>query len=578
MRRVSLPKTRPALLIVGTLMAVLMTVTAAQAVTGRTPARAGTTTPTAAAVPCQQLTGLDLTALPDAPTRIISATHVAATADKPAYCQVKGYVSPQIQFELRLPAQGWTGRYVQLGCGGFCGFAAPDNPNHFLPGGCAPPDDGRVVLGASNGGHIGVDSRDALWAHSDPQLRIDMAYRSEHVTALVAKAVTKAYYGQAPQYSYFAGCSNGGRQALMEAQRYPDDFDGIIAGAPGNNLVALAGEFFPWIATVNTDDKGRQILGPDKLPLLQSKVMQACDATDGLTDGLINNPRNCDFDPGTLRCPTASPQPTCLTRDQVYVVRKIYQGPVDAKGRRLFPAGLAKGTEAAWLGYVIAPQGQTGGLEALGYNYLKYFASWNNPPASYTLKDHRFDLRTFKKLREMSGIYDSTDPDLTRFRDRGGKLIMWHGWADPAIPTESTLAYHHALTQRMGGPKATGRFARTFLFPGVYHCVQGYGPDTFDLFTPIYDWVEKGAAPQKIIAAKKDGDRTVRTRPVYPYPMQTKYTGTGSIDDAANFTGVMPTEQPDDRYPWAGAPFRSDYQQTCRWEGTKLKCTRTRSA
>ncbi|MFI0351307.1 tannase/feruloyl esterase family alpha/beta hydrolase [Actinomadura sp. 9N407] len=550
---------------------------AAQTLSGETPARASTQAEAAPAVTCQQLGKLDLSGLRDAPTQILSVTPVAATAQKPAYCQVKGYVSPQVQFELRLPAQGWTGRYVQLGCGGFCGFAAPDDPNHFLPGGCAPPDDGRVVIGASNGGHIGTDSRDGLWAHSGPQLRIDMGYRSEHVTALAAKAVIKAYYGQPAQHSYFAGCSNGGRQALMEAQRYPDDFDGIIAGAPGNNLTALAGEFFPWIATVNTDRSGKQILGPGKLPLLQEKVMAACDTTDGLKDGLIGDPRDCSFDPGELRC-AASEQPNCFTAAQVDVVRKIYQGPVDDKGRRLFPSGLPKGTEPAWLGYVIAPPGQTGGLEALGLNYLKYFASWNNPPASFTLQDHRFDRRTFNELRRMSGIYDSTDPDLTRFRDRGGKLIIWHGWSDPAIPAQSSLAYYNAVTKRMGGEQATQRFARMFMFPGVYHCLGGHGPNTFDLFTPMYDWVEKDSAPQKVIASKKNGDQTVRTRPSYPYPLRAKYTGSGSIDDAANFTASMPSKRPDDRYPWVGAPFRSGYQQTCRWEGTTLKCTPSRSS
>lgn len=524
---------------------------------------------------CEQLVTRDLSTLRDAPTKILAATPVAATAQRPAYCKVSGYVAPQIQFDLRLPTESWSGRYLQLGCGGFCGFAEIENPNHGLPGGCAPPDDGRVAVGADNSGHLGASSTDGLWAKNAPQLRVDMGYRSEHVVSLAAKAVITAFYGRPPSYTYFAGCSNGGRQALMEAQRYPEDFDGILAGAPGNNLAALAGEFFPWIARVNTDSAGRQILGQDKLQLLHDEVMAACDATDGLADGLLTDPRSCTFDPATLRCPTGAGGSTCLTRAQVDTVRAFYQGPVDDRGRRLYPAGLPRGSELGWPGYVVAPQGRTSVLAALGLNYLKYFGSWDNPPDDFTLADHRFDRRTFSKLRTMSGIYDSTDPDLTRFRDRGGKLIIWHGWSDPAIPTPSSIAYYHAVTRRMGGPHDTRKFARLFLFPGVFHCAGGYGPDTFDLFTPLYDWVEHGTAPHRVIATQHNGDRTVRTRPVYPYPRQPRYDGTGSVDDAANFTPVTPTPT-DDTYPWLGAPFRSGYQQTCHWEGTTLQCEPTR--
>lgn len=555
------------------LASVLLLILATGAVPGQV--AASTSTDLTPAITCQQLGGVDLTGLPEAPTRILSATAVSATAQKPAYCQVKGYVSPQVQFEVRLPSEAWSGRYLQLGCGGFCGFADPDDSNHHLPGNCAPPDDGKVVIGADNSGHIGASSVDGLWAHSSPQLRVDAGYRSEHVTALAAKALIKAYYGQAPRYSYFAGCSNGGRQALMEAQRFPEDFDGIIAGAPGNNLTALAGMFFPWIANANTAPDGGQIIGVDKVQLLHQKVLDACDTADGLRDGQIDDPRKCSFDPGSLRC-TAGPQADCLTDAQVNTVRKFYQGPVDDKGRRLFPSGLPKGTEPAWLGYVVAPAGQRAVLGSLGLDYLKYFGSWRNPPASFTLADHRFDRKTLGKLRDMRGVYDSTDPDLRAFRNRGGKLILWHGWSDPAIPAGSTLAYYDAVTKRMGGPQATQQFARLYMFPGVYHCTGGHGPDTFDLFSPLYDWVEKGIAPQKVIASKKSGDDVVRTRPVYPYPMETTYTGSGSIDDAANFTGVMPAKLPDDSYPWVGAPFTSGYQEWCRWEGTTLKCGRTR--
>ncbi|MEO3828589.1 tannase/feruloyl esterase family alpha/beta hydrolase [Actinomadura sp. B10D3] len=511
---------------------------------------------------CERLETLDLSGLRDAPTRIISAI-------PEEHCLIKGYVSPQVEFELRLPTGSWNGRYLQLGCGGLCGTVQPDDPMQHLPGGCAPPDDGGTAIASGGGGHTGAGSTDGLWAHSDPQLRVDFGYRSEHVIALASKAIIKAYYGQAPRYSYFNGCSNGGRQALMEAQRFPDDFDGIIAGAPSNMLTALSGELLPWNARVNKGADGRQILDPDKLPFLHREVMAACDPADGLKDGLIDDPRNCRFDPAALRCTRT--QQDCLTAEEVDVVRKLYGGPVDRKGRRLYPSGLPLGSEAAWRDYVIAPAGKTSILGTLGLNYLKYMSSWTNPPSSFTLDDHRFDITTFKKLRRMSGIYDSADPDLTRYRDRGGKLILWHGWADPGIPAQSTIAYYHAVTERMGGLKATQEFARLFLFPGVYHCASGHGPHKFDLFNPLYDWVEKGTSPHQIIAADtREGQK--RTRPVYPYPMQAKYTGTGSIDDAANFKGVMPKNPPDDTYPWLGAPLRSGYQKWCHWNGRTLEC------
>ncbi|MBV9170856.1 MAG: tannase/feruloyl esterase family alpha/beta hydrolase [Chloroflexi bacterium] len=488
----------------------------------------------------------DFFQIPGAPTEISSATVVAGTAQAPEYCDVQGVIAPQISFELKLPTTTYEGRYMQMGCGGECGrIGSPSFPSCDLQPG------GNFAVAATDDGHTGA----GVWAVDD-QLRLDFAYRAVHVVSVAAKAIIAAYYGAAPQHAYFNGCSEGGREGLEEAQRYPDDFNGIAAGAPASIWAPLE-IFQAWEARANVDAQGHPILTPDKLPALHSAVLAACDGLDGLVDGQINDPRLCHFDPGSMVCPSGTDAPTCLTAAQVEAVRKIYSGPVDARGELLYPGGEPYGSELAWNGWMVqrAP-GVPTAAESLATDYFKFMAFRTNPPASYTILDFPFTEQGFNSTLPLGELYDATNPDLRAFRDRGGKLIMWQGWADQAIPPTGTPDYYDAIQDRMGGLTATQQFARLFMFPTMYHCAGGYGPDQFDVVNPLVHWVELGQAPDKIVATETSNGQPsgsiVRTRPVFAYPEQAAYTGSGSIDDAANFVGVMPSPPPADDIKWLG--------------------------
>jgi feruloyl esterase len=503
-------------------------------------------------IDCAALAGQDLSRAAGAPV-VIGSAAPATSPDGSASCEVTGTVAPQIQFDVFLPTQTWRQRYLQLGCASFCGhidfFADASD-------GCVPLSRGDFVLATNNEGHVGVSPADATFG-ADPQLRVDFGYRSDHVVALVAKRLIALYYGQGPRYSYFDGCSQGGHEGLTEAQRYPHDFDGIIAGAPASLFTSLLAFSTSWHATANTDAQGRPILTAAKLPALHAAVLRECDARDGLADGQIDDPRACTFDPGRLRCPTGTDNANCLTGAQVAAVRRLYDGPRDEKGRRLYPGGEPVGSEANWAHWVTpTAAGDPAAAAGNATNALKYLLYPSARP-SMTLNDLHYDSATFREISRQAGIYDATDPDLTAFRNAGGKLILWHGWADPAISPYGTIAYYNAVTQRMGGAAATQRFARLFMLPGVSHCGDGQGPDAIDALTAALAWVENGVAPDRLVATKYTDDGTVaRTRPVYPYPVVARYDGSGSVDDAANFAPAPPPTHYQDDIAWLGS-FRS---------------------
>ncbi|HSR24159.1 MAG TPA: tannase/feruloyl esterase family alpha/beta hydrolase [Candidatus Eisenbacteria bacterium] len=485
----------------------------------------------------------DFGAIPGAPTRVSSAAVVAATASTPEFCDVKGYVAPRIQFELKLPTKTWQGRYLQNGCGGFCGAIGQTR----FPS-CDLQPGGDFAVSATDDGHT-APGFDAVWAATDEQVRVDFGSRAVHVVAVASKAIIQAFYGIAPQRSYFTGCSDGGREGLMEAQRFPADFDGIVAGAPANIWAPLNGEFQVWLARINVDGQGNPILTPAKLTALHAAALASCDGADGLADGQIDDPRACHLDPASTQCPAGTDQPTCLTPGQVDVARRAYSGPVDAQGRHLYPGGEPVGSELAWAGWFVGPPG-IGPL--IGDDYLKYSAFPIGQRTS-SAQDWQFTVDGFNRLRTEGRVFNSTNADLSAFRRRGGKLILWHGWADQAIPPTGTPAYYDAVQDRMGGLQAVQQFARLFMFPSVYHCGGGFGPNQFDLINPIVHWVERGEAPTTIVATQSDSSGTVvRTRPAFSYPEQARYVGSGSIDDAANFVGVMPAHLPDDDFRWVG--------------------------
>jgi len=481
-----------------------------------------------AAVP-MMLVGLPASAGTGAPTT--SCTALAATRPAAAtvtsartvtnvrgqeFCEVRGVIRPQTRFTVMLPTSGWTGQYVQQGCSGLCGSVpALDLP--LFGFGCPAALDGKLVLAADDTGHAGSaeGTEPATWG-ADPRLRLEFGLLSEHHLRQVADQVMTDYYGHGPAHRYFDGCSTGGRQGLILAQRFPADFDGILAGAPAGNLGPLS-LLNAWVAVRNTDPAGRQILGPDKLPVLHAAVVRACGE-------VIQDPRRCGFQPASLACPPGVDRPSCLTRAQVGVVTAAYRGPTDADGRNLYNGGLPYGSELGWRDQFVVTSGspEDGNAARIALNYLRYLAYPQNPPASFTLHDVRFTKSTFDRLNVLGdAVYNANDPDLAAFRARGGKIIIYHGWADPSIPPFSTTDYYAAV-QRRGGSQA---FTRLYMIPAGHHCLFGPEPSTTpseigipEFLTPLMDWVERGVAPAEINVRTitMDGD-LVRDLDVAPF-------------------------------------------------------------
>ncbi|MGW4522188.1 tannase/feruloyl esterase family alpha/beta hydrolase [Amycolatopsis sp. NPDC004378] len=484
-------------------------------------------------------------ALPGATTHVTAAAVVAATGTDPEYCGVKGYVEPAVRFELRLPTRTYAGRYLQYGCGGFCGIV---NPPEFAD--CGLPHGGDVAVAATDDGHVGktpavVD--DGSWGANDQAARNDFEFRAPHVVSRASKAIIQAFYGSPPRKSYFTGCSDGGREGLQLAQRYPADFDGIVAGAPANHWSPLLA-FQAWLARGNTAADGSPILTAAKLPALHAAVLAACDRLDGLADSQLDDPRACRFDPAKLTCHGAD-TPSCLTPAQVAATRRIYSPPTDPHGTLLYPGGELPGSELSWAGWII-PTPETGGVSfarSLADNYLRYLGYPIGAPAS-TVDTFAFTRREFDRLTPVGVRYNAMSLDLSAFQRRGGKLVLWHGWADEAIPPAGTLDYYQRLTRGQAQD-----WVRLFMVPSLYHCGGGTTLTEFDPLKQLVAWVERGTTPTVVTATGRDAAGTVtRTRPVFTYPQRAVYDGTGSVDDAANFRPAPPASPVRDVVGWAG--------------------------
>jgi feruloyl esterase len=541
----------------------------------------------AQATACDELASQDFSALPDAALRISSSADAAGSGADPAHCRVEGTVASNARFVLQLPSAGWDGRYFQSGCGGYCGSLNPnaDCRMAFGRGG---------AIGYSDLGTTGMNVQS--WG-LDEGARTDFAYAANHQLAVAAKAIVAAYYGRPPAYSYFIGCSDGGREALMEVQRFPDDFDGVVAGAPASLLAFLNSFKHVWQYRANTDAQGQPIVTAAKAAVLHKTVIAACDALDGVADGLLFDPRDCTFDPGTSLCPSATDAPDCLTEPQVDAARKLYSSPVDAQGVRYFPGGtLPYGSELRWGGSGGPMGGSVNFDKLIADGYLGYLSMpLSQQDTSWSADTLAFDPATYERLLPMAAVYDASSTDLAAFRDRGGKLILYHGWSDDSISPTSTIAYYAALQQRMGGLEATQQFARLFMFPGVYHCSGGEGPSHWDMTTPIVEWVERGAAPAQIVASQYESDvstsgggfenptdvvpspsgapsstapkpsgqpaaktdetpsgNVVRTLPAFTHPLRPRYDGTGDVNDARSYVPVPPESPGRDDVEWIG--------------------------
>jgi len=464
---------------------------------------------------------------------IVSASLMQATADAPEHCRVSILIAPEINVEVNLPA-AWNGRLYMFGNGGWAGesFDAASRVATRARGLTY-----GFATAATDTGHSAAVEAGASFAKNRQKL-LDFGFRSLHVTADVAKLLVRTYYGQSQSKAYYDGCSQGGRQGLILAQRFPADFDGILVGAPALDSVGTMMARAWWTQGITANP-----IPASKLSLLAQRVYEKCDAKDGLKDGLIDDPRRCDFHPAqdVPRCAEGSDKADCFTGDQIASLDRIY-GDISSQGKRLFP-GWPAGAEvagpsgqSAWIGMALNGPNGPGTWRSYADNFLKYIAfPERNPEKSIESFDIDQDPQRASTLRN---ILDATDADLSAFQRRGGKIMMYFGWADPQLNARMGVEYYEKVVERMGG--STGDFFRLFMVPGMFHCRGGVGTDTFDAETPLVKWVESGAAPEQIAASRVVANKVVRTRPLCAYPQVARYKGTGSIDDAANFACVKP--------------------------------------
>lgn len=469
----------------------------------------------------------------------ISATMMPA-GEASAHCRVTGVLSPEIAFEVSLPDK-WNGRFYMIGNGGHAGEAM-DAPTRVAQRNAALQN--GFAFAQTNTGHDAMKEPGASFVMSNPEKAIDYAYRAVHLTAVTTKEITKNYYGRAISRAYWNSCSNGGRQGLIEAQRFPDDFDGVIAASPWVDQTG-----FTVGAIWNQKALSTAPLSATKLEMMGKKVMEKCDAVDGLKDGLIDDPRKCSFDVArdVPACSAGEDRPDCLTAAQADAIGKIYSGPV-SNGKPFFP-GYMPGSEAVmpnlfgggsgsgWLNVLVSvrPDAKPADFN-LAEGTIRYLVP-RPPQPDYDYQTFDFD-RDLHRLDYWSTQADAKNPDLSKFRKHGGKLIVTYGWADSILQPMMGVNYYEAAVSKNGPDTST--FFRLFMAPGMAHCGGGIGPDRHDSVTAIIDWVEKGKAPDSMIASRIVDKQVVRTRPWCPYPQVARYSGHGSIDDAANFRCVAP--------------------------------------
>jgi len=471
-------------------------------------------------------------------TTITAAATIEASASRPRFCQVDGHAASPgnaVNFRLGLP-DGWNGKFLFFGVGG-------------LGGTLAVLDRGLARGYATATTDTGHRASEADWARNRAK-EIDYGYRGTHVTTSAAKALTASFYGAPPKYAYFEGCSNGGRQALMEVQRYPDDFDGVIGGHPATGTPMQVGRAVVYQQMLASQDA---YLSPSAIELVSKASLAACDKSDGLEDGLVSDPRRCRFDPSVLACRGAASD-GCLTPGQVATVAQIYRGVKTPDGQ-IYAHGFPPGHEGGatgwtqWIAGQTPPAAQESGALVYagprlpsGYGLMDFnfqFLALDNDDPGFGWR--QFDVaRDLPRMRTMTEILSPLDADLRPFAKSGGKLLMYHGWSDPGISALGTLDYHERVVATVGGQQAADRFVRTYFVPGMHHCGGGPGPNEFEMLPILEAWVEKDVAPASVLASRVVDGKTVRTRPLCPHPQVARYRGTGSLDDAANFVCAAP--------------------------------------
>jgi len=508
----------------------------------------------AEAASCESLSSLKLTGTASVVAKTVQAGAFVSPEKKvskaaaeryqklPVFCRVIVTLTPtadsDIKVEVWMPLAGWNHKFQGEGNGGFAGSI----PYGSMAGALAQ---GYATAGTDTG-HEG-DATDAAWALHHPEKIADFGYRGVHEMTAKAKEIAKAYFGRAPQESYFVGCSDGGREALMEAQRFPNDYDGILAGAPANYWTHLLSSGVDVSKTLLGTPGG--YIPAAKIPAISAAVLAACDGQDGVKDGIVSQPPLCRFDPSKLLCKGAETD-GCLTGPQVASLKELYQGGRTSTGAQIFPGFSPGGEEGdgGWKGWITgAEPGDSEGSQYV--NGFFRFMVFNDPAWSYKTADIDASLRAADE--KMASVLNSNDPNLTAFQKRGGKLIVYHGWSDAAIAPKNTIDYFQSVGSKLG-PGDRNQFVRLYMVPGMQHCIGGPGPSMFGQFSVIAGkrprdsiylslekWVETGVAPGTIIATKlKEGDPSnavEMTRPLCPYPEVAKYKGTGDTNDAARF-------------------------------------------
>jgi hypothetical protein len=537
---------------IGTVVVATIALSAQTGQPAREPAPAARATACAALAGAAVVEGTTVTAATLVTSGMLEISPTLTAANLPPFCRVQAVSRPSadssIYFEVWLPdPASWNGRFLSTGEGGFAG--TPNYTRNGLDGAMDEIVRRGYATASTDTGHKNTEN---WWAVGHPEKAADYLFRAKHVTTVAAKAIIASFYGRAPSHSYFSSCSNGGRQGLIEAQRYPDDFDGLIIGAPWN-FQSHSNAGFVWNAQAMAAPGAA--IPADKLPIVNAAVLAQCDKDDGIADGIIADPRTCQFDPHSLIC-RGDDAKDCLTPPQVAALQKIYDGPKNPRtGERIF-RGFAVGSEAGWTGVVRVPSREAPG----GLGLISYFANLVFEQPEWDFRTFDFDKQLSIADEKIGRLGNAISVDYTRAKQRNVKIIQYHGWNDQTLQPAYSPEYYEEVVNANGGLEATQGFYRLFMVPGMAHCSGGPGASSFggvgqqippvrdaahDLVTALERWVEQGTAPAEFVATKfadtAASTRTVRfTRPLCLYPTVPKYKGAGDPNDSASFMCARP--------------------------------------
>ncbi len=498
----------------------------------------------------------DLQNLNIADALIHTAETVKQSKELPEFCRVAGTIKNHIRYEVRLPTTHWNGKFYMTGCGSFCGQVSADRPkfvnaiNYGLKR--------NYAVSTTDSGHSSDSRLDARWAYNNREAEHNWGHLAVTKTANLTKTIIREFYGKAQSYSYFQGCSTGGRMAVMEAIRYPQDFDGIISGAPALNYVNIVATYLSWLVQNNHDKYGNEIITNSDIEIVEKHLYEKCDKLDAVEDKLISYPPICQFNPKDLLCRDTYSQ-RCLEEKKVYALEKLYSPPTDSKGNILTPSKIPVGGEANWKTWFISQntnsptenhkkvkirRKNTSLIPTINEQFLRYMAFEEDPGDTFTSYDFNFDVHP-QLLSYMGDIYNADNPNLQDFRALGGKMILWHGWSDILASPYMTINYYEKIISHFGSLQKAQSTARLFLFPGMSHCgvVPGPGPqqDGFDLLTALENWVEKGNPPTTINVTNYNQDSSVKwTRPTCAFPLIATYKGVGDTALPENYICSSP--------------------------------------